>query len=42
MTLPLADHARVTAIPFVIPALLIFVGIGIIAFRDRRNRGRNA
>jgi hypothetical protein len=42
MTLPLADHALVTAIPFVVPALLVFVGIGVIAFRDRRERRRSA
>jgi hypothetical protein len=42
MTVLLADHALVTAIPFVVPALLVFVGIGVIMFRDRRDRRRNA
>ena len=40
MTLPLADHPLITAIPFVVPALLLFAGIAVIAFRDRRNRRR--
>jgi hypothetical protein len=42
MTLPLADHALITAIPFVVPALLVFAGIGFIMLRDRRERRRGA
>jgi hypothetical protein len=42
MTLPLADHALITAIPFVVPALLVFAGVGFIMFRDRRERRRGA
>jgi hypothetical protein len=38
VSLPLADHALVMAIPFVVPALLVFAGIGILMLRDRRNR----
>jgi hypothetical protein len=35
MTLPIAHHALVTAIPFFVPVLVILIGIGAITVRDR-------
>ncbi len=38
--LPLAHHPLITALPFVVPALTIVIGIGWIAIQDRlRHRG---
>lgn len=40
--IPVAHHQLLLAIPFVIPALTIVFGLGLIAARDRlRHRGRN-
>jgi len=36
VTLPLADHGLLLAIPFVVPVLLVFAGIGLLMLRDRR------
>lgn len=35
MEIPLAHHALLTALPFVVPALTIVIGIGWIAIHDR-------
>ena len=39
MTVVFADHPLITAIPFVVPALVLSVGIAVLALRERR-RGR--
>jgi hypothetical protein len=36
---PIADHGLVVAIPFVIPMLVIVLGIVVLALRDRAREG---
>jgi hypothetical protein len=37
--IPIADHGLVVAIPFVIPMLVIVLGIVALALRDRAREG---
>jgi hypothetical protein len=37
---PLAHHALVVALPFVIPVLALTLGVAALAFRERRRRAR--
>jgi hypothetical protein len=39
VSLPLADHGLLEAVPFVVPALAIAVFIGAVMIRDRMRRG---
>lgn len=40
ITVPLAHHMLVLALPFAGPAILVFIVIGWISFRDRRRERR--
>ena len=42
ITVPLAHHALVLALPFAGPAIMVFVVIGWMSFRDRRRERREA
>lgn len=37
---PLAHHALIVALPFVIPVLAMTTGVLVLALRERRRRGR--
>ena len=34
----IAHHALVTAIPFVVPMLVVVIGVAVLSIRDRRQR----
>jgi hypothetical protein len=36
----IAHHALVTAIPFVVPMLVVVIGVAVLSIRDRRQRRR--
>lgn len=36
----IAHHPIVTAIPFVVPLLVVVVGVAVLSLRDRRQRRR--
>ena len=38
--LPLAHHALLIAIPFVLPVLVLTLGVTVFALRERRRRER--
>jgi len=40
--LPLAHHALVVALPFVLPVVILTLGVTVFAFRERRRREREA
>lgn len=37
----LADHGLITAIPFVVPALVLAAGLVVLIVRDRRHGGQH-
>jgi membrane protein DedA with SNARE-associated domain len=37
---PLAHHALLIALPFVVPVLVLTLGVAALAFRERRRRER--
>ncbi len=37
---PLAHHAIVVALPFVVPVLALTLGVAVLALRERRRRER--
>ena len=42
MLLPVAHHTLLVALPFVIPVLVLTLGVLVLAIRERRRRGREA
>ncbi len=38
--LPLADHSLLVAIPFIVPVLVLTLGVLVLAIRERRRRER--
>lgn len=42
VVLPVAHHAMVIALPFVIPVLAMTLGVLVLALRERRRRERES
>jgi cytochrome c-type biogenesis protein CcmH/NrfF len=40
LLVPLAHHALLIALPFVVPVLALTLGVAVLAFRERRRRER--